>query len=180
MNESCHQSKTVCSHWKHDNTIRAFPWRKWEKHKNLDWKVDVLTPIQFWYLRNTRLAWTIKSGPRPVKKLKVVSQTKENSAVVQSFSGSPFSWNSTDHYKVVLPETWQVLKIYFSNIHLCFSSVSIWSRDSVVGIATGYGLDGRVAVPGRSKKFLFYTFSRPTLDSTQPPIQWVRGALSRM
>jgi hypothetical protein len=32
--------------------------------------------------------------------------------------------------------------------------------------------------PGRVKNFLFFTSSRPTLGSTQPPIQRVPGALS--
>jgi hypothetical protein len=55
------------------------------------------------------------------------------------------------------------------------------SRDGSVGIATGYGLDdrgGRSSSPGRVKNFLFSTSSRPALGSTQPPIQWVPGALS--
>jgi hypothetical protein len=51
------------------------------------------------------------------------------------------------------------------------------SRDSAVGIATGYRLDGRCSIPGRDKIFLF-TASRPALGSTQPPIQWVTEALS--
>jgi hypothetical protein len=53
------------------------------------------------------------------------------------------------------------------------------SRDSAVGIATGYGLDGRgvgVRVPVGSR--FFSTSSRPVLGPTQPPIQWVSGALS--
>jgi hypothetical protein len=54
-------------------------------------------------------------------------------------------------------------------------------RDSEVGIAIGYGLDNRrvgVPSPGRVKNFLFSKSSRPALRSTQPPIQWVPGALS--
>jgi hypothetical protein len=54
-------------------------------------------------------------------------------------------------------------------------------RDSVVGIATGYGLDdlrGRSSIPGRVKTFLFPKSSRPALGSTQPPIQWVPCTLS--
>jgi hypothetical protein len=50
------------------------------------------------------------------------------------------------------------------------------SRDSVVGIATGYGLDDRgvgVRVPVGWR--IFYTSSRPVLGPTQPPIQWVPG-----
>jgi hypothetical protein len=50
------------------------------------------------------------------------------------------------------------------------------SRDSVVAIATVYGLDGqgiRVRVPVGSR--IFSTSSRPAMGSTQPPIQWVLG-----
>jgi hypothetical protein len=55
------------------------------------------------------------------------------------------------------------------------------SRDSVVGIATGYGAGrprGRSSSPGRVKNFLFSTSSRPVLGSTQPPIQSVPRDLS--
>jgi hypothetical protein len=54
-----------------------------------------------------------------------------------------------------------VLKI---NVYLYFLS----SRASAVGIATGYGLDGRgvgVRVPDRVKNFLFSTSSRPPLEA---------------
>jgi hypothetical protein len=48
-----------------------------------------------------------------------------------------------------------------------------------VGIATGYGLDGRLSIPGRGKRFsLCSTASRPALEPTQPAIQCVPGALS--
>jgi hypothetical protein len=50
-----------------------------------------------------------------------------------------------------------------------------------IGLPTGYGLDekgGRISSPGRMKNFLFSTSSRPALGLTQPPIQWVPGALS--
>jgi hypothetical protein len=53
------------------------------------------------------------------------------------------------------------------------------SRNSSVGIATSYWLDDRgvgVRVPVGS--IIFSTSSRPALGSTQPPIQWVPGALS--
>jgi hypothetical protein len=36
----------------------------------------------------------------------------------------------------------------------------------------------RSSSPGRLKNFLFSTSSRPVLGLTQPPIQWVTGALS--
>jgi hypothetical protein len=60
---------------------------------------------------------------------------------------------------------------------VCLKQLRI--RDSVVGIASGYGLDDRgvgVRVPVESR--IFFTSSRPALGSTQPPIQWVPGALS--
>jgi hypothetical protein len=50
------------------------------------------------------------------------------------------------------------------------------SRDSSVGIATGYGLDDQ---RGRVKNFHFSISSRPALGSTQPLIKSVPGALSR-
>jgi hypothetical protein len=44
-----------------------------------------------------------------------------------------------------------------------------------------YGMDDRggpSSGPGWVKNFLFSKSSRPVLGSTQPPIQWVPGALS--
>jgi hypothetical protein len=55
------------------------------------------------------------------------------------------------------------------------------SRDSSVGIETGYRLDGkrdRILSPGRVKNFLFSTAPRLVLGPTQPPLQWVRDAPS--
>jgi hypothetical protein len=53
--------------------------------------------------------------------------------------------------------------------------------EKLVGIATGYGLDGRgvgVRVPVGVKNFLFSVSSRPALRFIQPPIQWVPVVIS--
>jgi hypothetical protein len=69
-------------------------------------------------------------------------------------------------------------------MYCCEESVALFGvepcvcvgRDSVVGIATRYGLDG----PGFESRWGrdFPLLSKPTLGPTQPPIQWVPG-LSR-
>jgi hypothetical protein len=64
------------------------------------------------------------------------------------------------------------LKLY---LIFCFP----WSRDSVVGIAAGYGLDDRgVGVHAPVGSRIFFKSSRPALGSTQPPIQWIPCFLS--
>jgi hypothetical protein len=48
------------------------------------------------------------------------------------------------------------------------------SRDSSVGIATGYGLDDQmigVRFPAKAWNILFDTVYRPTLGPTQPPTE---------
>jgi hypothetical protein len=54
------------------------------------------------------------------------------------------------------------------------------SRDSSVGIALSYGLDGVQGFDSRRELgiSLFTTASKTALGPTQPPIQWVPGALS--
>ena len=47
-------------------------------------------------------------------------------------------------------------------------------RDSAVGIATRYGLDGAGIESRWGRDFPY--LSKPTLRLTQPPIQWVQGA----
>jgi hypothetical protein len=51
-----------------------------------------------------------------------------------------------------------------------------------LGIATGYGLDdqgGGSSSPSRVENSHISISCRPALGSTQPPIKWVPGALSR-
>jgi hypothetical protein len=51
-------------------------------------------------------------------------------------------------------------------------------RDTFACIVTGYELDGCGSIPGNGKVFLFFIASRPALRPTQPPGQWVPGAVS--
>jgi hypothetical protein len=71
------------------------------------------------------------------------------------------------------------LKFPMFNIQFQWYQASNRSRDSVVGIATSYGLDGCGSIPGGSKKFFFTSIAlRPALVPTQTHILWVPGALS--
>jgi hypothetical protein len=54
--------------------------------------------------------------------------------------------------------------------------VSARSRNSKVGIATGYGLDGESSIPGRGNRFFSSTRRPKRLWS--PPIQYVPRAVS--
>jgi hypothetical protein len=52
---------------------------------------------------------------------------------------------------------------------------------SSVSIVTGYGLEDRaieVRSPAGAKIFPLAYVSRPVLEPTQPPVQWVAGVLS--
>jgi hypothetical protein len=62
---------------------------------------------------------------------------------------------------------------------LRFRKVLVSDPDSAVDIVTGYGLDdGGVGVRVQVVSRIFSTSSRPALGPSQPPIQWVPGALS--
>ena len=67
------------------------------------------------------------------------------------------------------------IKLYYNIIPQCYNCLqySVRDRDSVVGIATRYGLE----TPGIESRWGldFLHPSRPDLEPTQPPIQWVPG-----
>jgi hypothetical protein len=46
-----------------------------------------------------------------------------------------------------------------------------------IAIAAGDGLDGQGSIPGKGKIFIFSTASKSALGPTQPPLQWVPGAI---
>jgi hypothetical protein len=92
-----------------------------------------------------------------------------------------FTWNSNQTLSIFLKTVshkifaWSIK--YRSNQKYNFY-MQHKSRASSVGIATDYGLDDRmirVRIPRGA--VLFDTASRPALRPTEPPIQWVPGAL---
>jgi hypothetical protein len=56
--------------------------------------------------------------------------------------------------------------------------LNFWSQDSPFGVTMGYGLDGLGSIPGSARSFLLSIPFRPALGPTQPPIQWLLGAIS--
>jgi hypothetical protein len=50
------------------------------------------------------------------------------------------------------------------------------SRDSSVGIATGYGLGGQGSIPGKDTGFSLLHTTKIGCGPTQPATQWVQGA----
>jgi hypothetical protein len=68
------------------------------------------------------------------------------------------------------------LLLYF-HFNIVFPSMTDSSVRIVTGLRSGR-LGFRVRFSAGAGKFLFTTASRPALRPTQPPIQWVPGALS--
>jgi len=65
---------------------------------------------------------------------------------------------------------------YWTIIIIIITTITITcGPGSSVGVATDYGLDGAGSNPGGDEIF---RPSRPALEPTQPPVQWVLG-LSR-
>jgi hypothetical protein len=77
--------------------------------------------------------------------------------------------------------SWRSGKVLGTHFEIWSDYRPFKSRDSSVGIAVGYGLDdrgSRVRFPAGTGNFSFHTAFRPALGPTQPPIQWVPGAVS--
>jgi hypothetical protein len=64
-----------------------------------------------------------------------------------------------------------------SPFQLLNMSTDFWSRDIALGLVVGYGLGSPGLIPSRRKISLFSIMSGLALGPTQPPIQWVLGAL---
>jgi hypothetical protein len=100
-----------------------------------------------------------------------------SSSVEQSPSWEAYSLSASQKIRVFYGTRW-FIKIFKKAPHWFLSK----SRDSSVGVALGYGLDdrgSRVRFPAWAGD-LFSSPPRPERlwGPTQPPIQWVPGALS--
>jgi hypothetical protein len=73
--------------------------------------------------------------------------------------------------------------LWHRSIYIMFSIqmfqiyIATW-KPFIIGMTTGYVLNDRESIPGRSKIFLFSTTSRLALGPIQPSVQWVAVALS--
>jgi hypothetical protein len=95
-----------------------------------------------------------------------------NQATTESFnvpSNSSFDviiWITDSIFKLQAILSFSLCLSLQSGLYLLCIFPNYICRDSVVGIATGYGLVGRGSSPIAPK---------PTLEHTQPPIQWAPG-----
>jgi hypothetical protein len=69
--------------------------------------------------------------------------------------------------------------LHISNIGTwrTYRSIASRSRDSSVGKANAYMLDGRIASPGNDESCLLCMSPRPALGSTYRHIKWILGAI---
>jgi hypothetical protein len=92
--------------------------------------------------------------------------------------GSCFLRNAGNHLWNYIVSESRRPQYYAKVYHWVYCLLPARSRDSAVGIVTGYWLDNwgvGVRVPVRSR--IFSMSSSPVLGPTQPPIQWVRGVV---
>jgi hypothetical protein len=82
-----------------------------------------------------------------------------------------------DHLQVVTTNNYYTFADFRTTYHSTLSSQSVVRSRYKDWLRAGRPRD-RSSSPGRDKNFLFSKSSRPALVSTQPPIQWVPGALS--
>jgi hypothetical protein len=74
--------------------------------------------------------------------------------------------------------TLQVNRLCLSAQKRYLAQISMPEPGSSVGTVPDYGLDGRGSIPRqRQRIFPLTSLSRPALGPTQPPVQWVPGAL---
>ena len=111
----------------------------------------------YWHFINScRTAKCYSNSKESLQTQDVTTPSQNMNPLISSFCGSQIS------------STGGPLKsLVFRN----FNSVSSQRRNSVIGIATRYGLDGR-GIESRWGRD-FQRMSRPVLGPTNPPIYWV-------